>query len=207
MGEADDGGSITRWIEDLKGGEREALDRLWGRYFGQLVALARSRLRPGRAGQAVADEEDAALSALNSLWERAAGGRLPELRGRDELWRLLVVITARKAIRQSEHAGRKKRGGGRVLNEAALAAAGGGEGGLLAQLAADGPTPEFVAMIAEETARRLDSLPDPTLREVARLRMEGQTNEEIAARLGCVVRTVERKLEVVRKLWNEDARP
>jgi DNA-directed RNA polymerase specialized sigma24 family protein len=60
-------------------------------------------------------------------------------------------------------------------------------------------------MIAEETAHRLDSLPDPTLREVARLRMEGQTNEEIAARLGCVVRTVERKLEVVRKLWNEDA--
>jgi DNA-directed RNA polymerase specialized sigma24 family protein len=207
MGEADDGGSITRWIEDLKGGEREALDRLWGRYFGQLVALARSRLRPGRAGQAVADEEDAALSALNSLWERAAGGRLPDLRGRDELWRLLVVITARKAIRQVEREGRKKRGGGRVLNEAGLAAAGGGDGGLLARLAADGPTPEFVAMIAEETAHRLDSLPDPTLREVARLRMEGQTNEEIAARLGCVVRTVERKLEVVRKLWNEDAQP
>ena len=163
MGEADDGGSITRWIEDLKGGEREALDRLWGRYFGQLVTLARSRLRPGRAGQAVADEEDAALSALNSLWERAAGGRLPDLRGRDELWRLLVVITARKAIRQVEREGRKKRGGGRVLNEAGLAAAGGGDGGLLARLAADGPTPEFVAMIAEEPQPVVEADRAPTV--------------------------------------------
>lgn len=210
MDEAD--GSITRWIEDLKAGEHEALERLWARYFGQLVALARTRLKSGRGGQAVADEEDAALSALNSLWERASEGRLPDLRGRDELWRLLVVITARKAIRQVEREGRKKRGGGRVFNEAVLAAGDvgegdGGEGGLLARVAADGPTPEFAAMVAEETARRLDSLPDPTLREVARLRMEAYTNEEIAARLGCVVRTVERKLEVVRKLWNEDASP
>ncbi len=206
----EDDGSVTRWIEDLKAGEHEALERLWGRYFGQLVALARTRLRSSRGGPTVSDEEDAALSALNSLWERASDGRLPDLRGRDELWRLLVVITARKALRQVEREGRKKRGGGKVLNEAVLAATNpgdGDEGGLLARVASDGPTPEFAAMVAEETVRRLDSLPDPTLREIARLRMEAYTNEEIAARLGCVVRTVERKLEVVRKIWSENARP
>jgi DNA-binding CsgD family transcriptional regulator len=31
--------------------------------------------------------------------------------------------------------------------------------------------------------------------------MEGYTNEEIAARLDCGVRTVERKLKLIRVLW------
>jgi DNA-directed RNA polymerase specialized sigma24 family protein len=205
-------GSVTRWIEDLKDGRREALDQLWGRYFGRLVLLARARLRSTRGGPGVADEEDAALSALNSLWERASDGRLPGLADRDELWRLLVVITARKTVRQVEREGRKKRGGGRVLNEAMLASAGGpaegdGDNDLIARLADTEPTPEFAAMVAEETARRLDALPDPVLRQVALRRMEGFSNEEIAEQLGCVPRTVERKLEVIRKLWKEDASP
>jgi DNA-directed RNA polymerase specialized sigma24 family protein len=31
--------------------------------------------------------------------------------------------------------------------------------------------------------------------------MEGWTNEEIAQRLNCVVRTVERRLEMIREIW------
>ena len=31
--------------------------------------------------------------------------------------------------------------------------------------------------------------------------MEGYTNEEIARELGCVTRSVERKLNVIRKAW------
>jgi DNA-directed RNA polymerase specialized sigma24 family protein len=33
--------------------------------------------------------------------------------------------------------------------------------------------------------------------------VEGYTNEEIAGRLGCVVRSVERKLQRIRILWAE----
>src|SRR5436190_81378 len=42
------------------------------------------------------------------------------------------------------------------------------------------------------------------LRAVALAKMEGYTNEEVAARLGCVPRTVERKLRMIRKAWEED---
>ena len=204
----DDEGSVTRWIGDLKAGDREALDRLWPRYFEKLVRLARRRLDAARAGAACEDEEDAALSAMNSLWDRASGGKLPDLKGRDELWRLMVVITARKALRQRERQGRQKRGGGRLVGEAALALAGEGEaegaGGAFAQVVSREPTPEFVAMVAEESRRRLEALGDDTLRNVALWRMEGYSNEEIAGRLGCVPRTVERKLEVIRRVWQEE---
>ena len=147
-----------------------------------------------------------ALSALNSLWDRISAGQLPEVRGRDELWRLLVVITARKVLGRIRLESRQKRGGGRVVDEAALAADC-DDADALAQFVGAEPTPEFVVMVAEETARRLGSLPDPMLRQVAVLRMEGHSNQEIAAKLACVVRTVERKLDVIRSLWGAEAGP
>ena len=197
-------GSVTRWIGDLKSGDREALDRLWPRYFERLVRLARGRLDAHR-GAACEDEEDAALSALNSLWDRASGGKLPDLKGRDELWRLLVVITARKALRQRERQGRQKRGGGKLVGEAAFALA--GEGDAFAQVVGREPTPEFVAMVAEESRLRLEALGDETLRSVALWRMEGFSKEEIAERLGCVPRTVDRKLDAIRRLWQAEESP
>jgi hypothetical protein len=36
---------------------------------------------------------------------------------------------------------------------------------------------------------------------------EGSTNAEVAARLGCVPRTVERKLRTIRRLWGQEGTP
>jgi DNA-directed RNA polymerase specialized sigma24 family protein len=66
------------------------------------------------------------------------------------------------------------------------------------------PTPAFAALVAEECQRLLDKLGDPELRSLALWRMEGYTIEEIAARLGCVPRTVERRLRVIRSLWSQE---
>jgi DNA-directed RNA polymerase specialized sigma24 family protein len=201
-------GSVTRWIGDVKDGDRDAMERLWARYFQRLAALARRQLKSSRRAPGAVDEEDVALSALNNLWDRISTGELPDVRGRDELWRLLVVIAARKVIGHVRHEGRQKRGSDRVVDEARLATAlGGDDADVRAQFVAAEPTPEFVAMVAEETVKRLDSLPDPILRQVAILRMEGHSNPEIAAKLGCVVRTIERKLDVIRSLWGAESAP
>jgi DNA-directed RNA polymerase specialized sigma24 family protein len=58
--------------------------------------------------------------------------------------------------------------------------------------------------MSEECQRLLDLVQDEDLRRVALWKMEGYTNEEIAARLGCVTRSVERKLGVVRRLWTKE---
>jgi DNA-directed RNA polymerase specialized sigma24 family protein len=193
-------GSVTHWISALKAGDGEAAQRLWERYFGELVHLARARL--GALPRREADEEDAALSAFHSFCQGAARGRFPRLDDRDNLWRLLVTITARKALDQAERLHRKKRGSGRVRGESDLAegdpeASGTG----LERVVGREPTPAFAAMVTDECRRLLATLGDETLRQIALLRMESYNDSEIAARLGCGVRTVGRKLELIRKIW------
>src|SRR5262249_25727276 len=120
------------------------------------------------------------------------------------LWQMLVLITARKAIDLCQYEQRRKRGGGRVRGESALrgphdpdSAAG------LDQLVGPEPAAEFAVQLAEGCRPRLDQLEDAGLRSVARWKMEGYTTEEIAARLGCVPRTVERKLWRIRSIWEQ----
>jgi DNA-directed RNA polymerase specialized sigma24 family protein len=180
---------------------------LWERYFGKLVVLARAKLQRQRHPRGEADEEDAALSAFNSFCVGVAHGKFPQLADREDLWRILMTITVRKAFAQIQRQRRLKRGGGRVVEEAELHGARAGssfdaapEPGLEV-MAGDEPTPEFAAMVAEEYQRLLDALDDDDLRQVAISRMEGYTCDEIASQLGCARRTVARRLDLIRKTW------
>ena len=192
--------SVTHWIGQLKEGDPAAAQKLWEGYFQQMVELARRKLQgmPRRA----ADEEDVALSAFNSFCRGASSGRFPQLRDRNSLWPLLVAITAHKAVDLMRHERRLKRGG---------PAPGAGEPAApeteLEQVIGREPTPAFALQVAEECRRLFNRLDDDGLRTVALWRMEGYTVEEIAARLGCVPRTIERKLRVIRNLWKGEAQP
>jgi DNA-directed RNA polymerase specialized sigma24 family protein len=201
---SEDQGTVTRWIIALKAGDPAAAQALWERYFTQLVRLARAKLRSRYCPAADADEEDAALSAFDSFCAGIAHGRFPQLADRDDLWRLLVVITARKVWAQVQHRRRLKRGGHRVFSATERDVTEFGEGSNdLEQIVGSEPTPEFAAMVAEQYHHLLDALGDESLAQVALWRMEGYTNDEIAGRLGCAKRTVARRLDLIRKIWLE----
>ena len=202
---SDDTGSVTRWFGLLQAGDTAAAQPLWERYYQRLVRLARSRLSAARRPGADCDEEDAALSAFHSFCAGAARGRFPQVADRDGLWRLLMLITTRKAADQARRWGRQKRFGGRLVGEAALGAASLGqtaEG--LDALAGPEPTPEFAALAAEQLQRLLGLLEDDSLRAIAVWKMEGFTNDEIATKLGCSLRTVANKLKLIRQTWEEE---
>ena len=170
--------------------------------------LGAARLRDsGRRGRdAASDEEDAALSAFDSLYAGLAKGRFPQLGDRDDLWRLLVVITTRKVQAQGRRQLRQKRGKGKVRAASDLADLGSDdEDDLLAHAVGSGPTPEFAAMVAEEYRLLLDRLGDEVLRKVAILRMEGFTTDAIADQLGCARRTVARQLALIRRILTAEA--
>ena len=179
--------SVTHWIGQLKAGDHAAAQQLWQRYFQRLVGLAGKKLQG--AAPAGGDAQDVAISALASFCRNAARGRFPLLADRDGLWRLLVVITARKAahvLRDEQH--EPQAPGGEAAPD-------------LERLLSREPTPELAAQLAERYRRLLEGLGDRDLESVAVWRMEGYTVEEIAARLGCVARTVKRKLGLIRDIW------
>jgi DNA-directed RNA polymerase specialized sigma24 family protein len=196
-------GSVTYWLGRLQAGDPAAAQRLWESYFARLVGLARQKLRG--AARRTADEEDVALSAFDSFCRGVTAGRFPQLEDRDNLWHLLVTLTVRKAVALRRYEARQKRGGA-PLGEATAA-------GSLSREAEDAdveqilgrePTPEFAAQVAEECQRLLGLLQDAGLRDLALRKMEGYTNDELAVQRGCVPRTIERKLRVIRKLWSQE---
>lgn len=192
-------GSITGRLDDLADGNGDAAADIWSAYFEQLVRLAKRNL--DRLPLRDADEEDVALSAMHSFMRGAADGRFDDLGSRDELWKLLVTITLRKVSQQRKRIGAKKRGGMQVRGESIFS-----EFGESAGPAFDGlPNDELpVGLLVEMNGTcqaMMDRLGDDVLRRIAGMRLDGYSNAEIAAKLGIVERSVERKLNRIRALW------
>ena len=83
------------WLEALSQGNPQAAEELWEQHFSSIIKAARQYLKD--TPRRVADEEDVALSALNSFVRGEKAGRFQELKDSRELWKLLRIITARKA--------------------------------------------------------------------------------------------------------------
>ena len=192
-------GSVTRWIDQVQAGNPNAVRELWRRYFSRLVALARQKLR--HAPRRAADEEDVALSAFESFCRHAEEGRFPDLLDRDGLWRLLVVMTARKANHLIRDETRQKRGGG--VAPASDTPSDDADAPILETILSREPTPDLAAQVAEECQRLLARLGDKELEQVAVWRMEGYSVEDIAGKLGYATRSIKRKLQLIRDIWQK----
>jgi DNA-directed RNA polymerase specialized sigma24 family protein len=193
-------GSVSQQIALLKGGDPRALEWLWRRYRPELLDVARRLLTPSH--RKAADESDIAAGVLNSLWRGAQAGRFETLATRDELWGLLVVLTRQKAVSQMRLEWRTKRGGGRVRAEADLGTR--EQDFRMEDLADDAPAPELMAMLSEEHERLMNLLRDDDLRLVGALRLLGHSHQEIAEVLGVTVRTVSRKVSLIRATWERE---
>lgn len=202
-------GSITRWIHELRDGEEDAAERLWSRYFERMVRQAQRSLGPGppRAG----DAEDVALSAFYNFCDGAQRGDFPQLRDRDNLWPLLVAITAYKTVDLIRRENRVKRGGtgkaDRPGEESAAEVRARRISSDFQDIICREPTPEAVAETADELRRLLnllDETGDSELRTVALRKLQGHRTTEIAEELGCVRRTVERKLRLIVQIWERE---
>jgi RNA polymerase sigma factor (sigma-70 family) len=190
---------VTHWVRLLKSGDSQAAQNLWEGYYHRLVALARGKLQG--ASRRVIDEEDVALSAFASFCRGVERGRFPRLDDRTDLWRVLVTITARKAIDSNVRERRLKR---RPRNgEVVSMGSPGAEDAALEAVIGNEPTPAFAAQLAEEYHGLLNLLDDQQ-RLIAIRKVEGFTNEEIAAELGRSVATVERKLHLIREIWQQE---
>jgi RNA polymerase sigma factor (sigma-70 family) len=193
-------GSVSHWIHALKNGQQAAAQPLWQRYHARLIGLARQVLQSTR--RTGADEEDVVQNAFKSFFRGVTEGRFPRLNDREDLWRLLVVITARKAIDQARRERRVT-----LHADSAISLAEADDQAILEEVVGQEPTPELAAQIVEQYERLLIRLDDEKLRQIALWKLEGFTNGEIAEKLGCSRRTVIRKLETIRLIWSQESEP
>lgn len=169
------------------------------------MTVARERL--GEFPRRMADEEDIAHAALASFFEGVRQGRFPRLDDRRDLWQVLIMLTQRRVADLKRAVCRQKRGAGAVLGESALGECAAAEcrDRAIEQVVGREPTPEFAAQAVELYGRLMERLDEPALRQVAALKIDGWSNAEIAQRMGCTTCTVERKLNLIRKLWRTEA--
>ncbi len=195
---------FAQLLDDVRTGDEQATERLWEEYFQRLVRVAAKRLPHNL--RRVGDEEDIALSAFHSFIAGVRRDQFPDLSGPDNLWGLLITLTGRKVHAHLRHQTRQKRGGGSVRGESVfLDTDGEARGGGIGGVTDDVKTPDLHAELAEACDRLLDQLADDQLRQIAIMRMDGFLVDEIAVNLGLSKRAVERRLQLIRRTWTEQA--
>lgn len=197
----DDGltGSVTRWIHQIReSNNSEAQQELWNRYFHRLAGIARTRLPVHN--RRVADEEDVALSVLNSFFVGALKGRYPRVSDRTQLWPLLAKMAEFKANKRSLRERAQKRGGGCTIHPVSADASDSAET-FAGDIVESGPTPQAAVELKDLLRHLMEKLDCDTLRTIALMKLQGHLNTEIAAKLQVATRTVERKLLRIRTIW------
>ncbi|HQZ68346.1 MAG TPA: ECF-type sigma factor [Planctomycetaceae bacterium] len=182
--------------------DESACAELWRVVYEPLVEIARRRII-GQNRRA-ADEEDVALSAMNSFIHAAEAGRLNGVTDITDLWRVLTTITARKANAHLSRELAEKRGQGLVRGDSALRVGSDVLSPGFDAIADPGDPHRFVDLLIGECRERIESLPESVLRTIAIKRMEGYEVTEIASQLGIATATVKRKLARIRGLWAAD---
>lgn len=188
--------NVSNWIDQVKCGDSVAANRIWQHYFDRLVRSVRGRL--GGHNRAVSDEEDIVLSVFDSFYAAAANGRFPDLADRDDLWKLLLRMSARKVVDKHRHDQRQRRGGNVNLHRLEDA-----EGSIVEAIGQE-PSPDMALMVQESLEQFFSHLGVGQLQELAVAKLEGYSNAEIAQRFGCSERTIERRLHLIREKCQQE---
>ena len=193
-----DESNVSHWIEQVKQGNSFAANQVWHHYFDRLVKDVRRRLLGHN--RAISDEEDIVLSVFDSFYAAAEKGRFPDLADRDDLWKLLLGMAARKVVSKRRHDQRQRRGGD--AKHLAIGATSDGEDEI--HVIGNEPSPEMVLMMQESVENFFSHLGVGQLRDLAVAKLEGYSNAELAERFHCSVRTIERRLHLIREKCQQE---
>lgn len=197
-------GSVTRWITEMRQGDPDAVRRLVERYFGKLRKLSQERIQRGTP--ILEDGEDIAIQVLTSVCKKVEQGKYPDLQNRDDLWYLMIFIAHRMVIDRRRS---RKKHSLQTPGEEELSPKEQTLEGALETI--DNEMDSFIAEDSESDFQLLEiidcwqemirQIKDPVAKEVAKLKLEGHSNREIAEILRIVPRTVERKSQIIEQRW------
>ncbi len=189
-------GSVTMLLKQLSQGSPDVLQDIFKIYFLRLAALGR-RLLPNKF-QRASDGEDLAAEVLAAFFDSAITGRLPELKSRHDVWRMLARRLQQRAGNELRRQTAQKENSGNVRGESVFHEQfGDPHAAGLSQI-----SDHRLQALTEMHAELLERLKDPLLQQIARMLLEGYTIDDIAAQSGRSRATVYRKLDLIREYWN-----
>lgn len=185
----------NRLLLDLwRAGDEQAARELFDRYAERLLALARKRI--GARLNSRVDPEDVVQSVFRTFFFRAKEGRF-SFQDQDDLSKLLVRITVHKTLRQVEFHTAAKRDPGME------AAQGDADHDRIKEVLDSEPTPQAAVTFLDQLEHFLGKL-TPDERQILELRLRGDSNREIAKKLGIYDRKIRRVLERVKALAEQE---
>jgi len=178
-------GSITGWLDSVRQGNDDAAKNIWDRWYERLCA----RVSPHSGRLRIHDNEDIASDAFADFFSALREGKFSSLRNRAEIWKLLATIAVRKSVASYRFERAQRRGGGQHVYSF--------EEMKQKSSSMTAPRRPITSVIVDELIR---SISNPMLARVARMKIEGMTNADIANELDCSIRSVQ---YMVKDLENE----
>jgi RNA polymerase sigma-70 factor (ECF subfamily) len=166
-------------------GSQSAAARLYERYAHRLRALVHAHSTAAIGTRC--DAEDIVQSVFRRFFQRAKEGTY-EVPASDELWNLFLVIALNRLRAEEAYHRAAKRDVRLTVREPH-------HGRLLDHLEQPDPAAVYLDLVIREALEHLPELHQ----QVVQLRIEGYEVAEIASKLGCGKRTVERALQESRK--------
>lgn len=194
--------SVTAWIDRLRTGDRTAGELLHERYRDYLVRVARKNF--ASASTAVGDAEDLVQSVFCDLWRSASQGSLGQIEDRESFWWLLLTMARHKAISRIRRAKSQKRQGSRPTVQFSQLDDSKEVRNVHATPDLRTAHAELIRQFIEAQEHLFELLADDTERAIAAYKLEGHNHPAIAAKLNVSVRTVERKVAMIRERWVRD---
>ncbi len=181
-------------LEQWRAGDQQAARQIVDRYAERLIALARRRISQ-RLNSRV-DPEDVVQSVFRTFFVRVKEGQF-HIEEEDDLCKLLMRITVHKTLRQVDFHKAAKR------DPSMEGTQGDREREGMFELLDSEPTPEAAAMFLDQLEHFLAQL-RPQEREILEMRVQGYSNDEIAAKLGIYDRKIRRTIERIRGLAEQE---
>jgi DNA-directed RNA polymerase specialized sigma24 family protein len=200
-------GSLTLCVQHLRspdGRERDDAARvIWERFSARLQGLVRRHL--DNRIRCREDEEDVLQNVYASFCLGQFEGQ-PSPSSREELWKLLVRITMCKVVNTAHKHLAARRDVRRDRSQNADRDGSLFPRWMLEHVDRAQPSHEEKIIVLEEVDRLLTCL-SPDLRTILLWRLDGYTNAEIARIIGRTERSVELKMQVVRKRLEQTLHP
>jgi RNA polymerase sigma factor (sigma-70 family) len=185
---------VRSLVELWRKGDQRAAEQLFTRYVDRLVPLARRRISQRLASRV--DPEDVVQSVFRTFFGGLKEGRF-DIQSQDDLCKLLMRITIHKTLRHiAFHKAAK-----RDPSQETIQSEEGQE--QLIQLLGREPTPDDAVAFLDQLEHLLSRL-GPQERQILEMRLQGYSNEDIAAKLGIYDRKIRRLFERVRGLAEQE---